>query len=69
MMRISCPYCIDWGHLVEVFSSGWLHRCPRCCRDIPRQVVRVPIKLKQVEETPDDPEQVIRNLYKQFGRK
>jgi len=46
-MRYSCPHCIDWGHLVEVYSSGWLHRCLRCCKDIEVPIVRTPIKLER----------------------
>lgn len=44
---MNCPSCSQWSHLVEVISSGWLHRCPRCSRDIPRQIIRVPIKLER----------------------
>ena len=44
-IKVSCPHCINRGHLVEVYSSGWLHRCLRCDRDVPRQFKRTPIKL------------------------
>jgi len=46
-MKINCPHCAEYGKFVEVHACGWLHRCLRCYRDIPRQVVRVPIKLEK----------------------
>ncbi|MMZ43656.1 hypothetical protein D1872_52210 [compost metagenome] len=42
-LKINCPRCAEYGHFVEVYSSGGLHRCLRCDRDWPKQYKRTPI--------------------------
>jgi hypothetical protein len=44
-LKVNCPYCAEYDHFVEVYGTGWLHRCLRCNRDIPKQYKRTPIKL------------------------
>jgi hypothetical protein len=46
-VKVNCPRCAEYGHFVEVAAIGWLHRCLRCNRDIPKQYVRTPIKLEK----------------------
>lgn len=47
-VRVNCPHCAEYGKFVEVATCGWLHRCLRCNRDIPKYYKRTPIKIGKV---------------------